>query len=168
MKKVRPQVLVIGFGSDILTDDQIGTKLVGDLRSMIRSGQVRFETLLLAEAGMLDILRGADILMLVDAVKTPGGVPGDVHIYPLGEGPVPLHLINYHDFTLTQLLHLAADLGQKVPGKVWVMAVEIEENTRFGKALSDALQERYDEILAKARTFVGEIARSSSIFSGEG
>jgi hydrogenase maturation protease len=158
MSKFQQEVLVIGFGSDILTDDQIGLKLVNDLRTLIRSRHVRFETLLLLEAGMLGLLRDADILVLMDGIKTAGSVTGDVHIYPLSDGPVPLHLINYHDFTLPQLLSMATELGLKVPAKVWVMAVEIEENTMFGKALSGVLQERYAEILERAKTFIGEMA----------
>jgi hydrogenase maturation protease len=139
-------VLVLGIGNDILQDDGIGIRLVDDLRKRHFPPNFHFKTTTLGGLEILEIIRDFDRVIILDAIKTEGGVPGDVYSVTPDDFRETLHLSNLHDINFLTSLELAKKVGIMVPEEIRILAVEIVEDMEFGTELTPPLKERYPSI----------------------
>ena len=104
---------------------------------------------------LLDLLAGYDRVILVDAIQTRGGQPGD--IYRLGPGDLraSLHSGSTHDLSLPGALDLGRRLGMALPGDedMIILAVEVEDVLTFGEtctpAVTGAIPRAVEAVLAE-------------------
>jgi hydrogenase maturation protease len=146
--------LVLGIGNDILTDDGIGPKIVRDLENGRDSELIDFKTSSLGGLDILDLIAGYESVVLVDAIKTRDGVPGDVYLFKPEDFEETLHLSNLHDVNFLTALELGKRLGMDVPRKLWIIAVEIIEDLVFSDRLTDPLEKRYPSIISEVKSFI--------------
>jgi len=126
------KTLVLGMGNDLLSDDAVGLRVARSLRESTRDPSVEVKETLLASLELLDILAGFDRAILVDAVQTRDGKPGDVYILSpedLGSSSTPTSL---HHVDLPTVLALGRSLGAKMPERVRIFAVEAGDVSTFG------------------------------------
>jgi hydrogenase maturation protease len=147
-------VLVLGIGNDILKDDGIGIKLVNDLRLMDFPAGIRFETTLLGGLETLEIIKGYDKVIIVDAIKTENGIPGEIRSYNPSFFRNTLHLSNLHDINFLTSLELAKKIGIDVTEDITIITIEILEDREFGITFSPEIEEKYPEILEKTRSLI--------------
>jgi hydrogenase maturation protease len=103
---------------------------------------------------LLDIITGYDRIVMVDAIKTTDGKPGD--IYRLHPGDLPtLHSGSTHDLSLIGALALGRGMGMKLPTDedFVIIAVEVEEVWTFGEectlAVAEAIPRAIETVLAE-------------------
>ena len=137
-RRRRGRVLVLGVGNPLLGDDGIGAAAIHRLRQEpLPRGVEVFD----AGTSTIDVL--ADLarferVIVIDAVRAAGAVPGTVVEFDLataeveGAGPA----FSAHEFELGGLKALAAALGVKLPPVhvVGLVPVEVE----LGQGLSPA------------------------------
>jgi hydrogenase maturation protease len=140
-------VLVLGIGNDILQDDGIGIRLVDDLRKRHFPDHIHFKTTTLGGLEILEIIREFDRVVILDAIKTDGGVPGQVYSVTPDDFRETLHLSNLHDIHFLTSLELAKKVGIQIPEEIRILAVEILEDMEFGTELTPELKQRYPEVL---------------------
>ena len=158
--------LVLGIGNDILTDDGIGPKIVRELENDPEYGLIDFKTSSLGGLDVLDLITGYDSVVLVDAIKTRNGVPGDVYLFEPEDFKETLHLSNLHDVNFLTALELGKRLGLDIPRRLWIIAVEIIEDLVFSEKLTDPLEIRYPSIIKEVKDFIeSELAVSVSRYS---
>jgi hydrogenase maturation protease len=150
-------ILVLGIGNDILKDDGIGIKLVNDLRESGLFPGLHFETTLLGGLETLEILSRYDRVVILDAIRTKDGIPGEVYRFSLDDFRETLHLSNLHDINFLTALELAKKLNIPIPGSIEIIAVEIVEDTEFGNEFTPLLQEKYPEILAGVKEYLSRL-----------
>ncbi len=68
--------MILGLGNDILTDDAIGLRVVDTLEQSFR-GMFDFRKSTLGGLDILEMIKGYDHVVLIDAIRT-GGEPGSV------------------------------------------------------------------------------------------
>jgi hydrogenase maturation protease len=146
------RILVLGVGNEILMDDGIGPRLVNDLKELTTydlrlTTNIKFENLFIGGLGLLEYIQDYDIVIILDAIKTLNGVPGDVYYYTPDDFKETLHLSSFHDASFLTALKFGDKLGFNIPKKIHIIAVEIIEDRTFGKDFTQPLQDRYDEIL---------------------
>ncbi|MFC3769540.1 hydrogenase maturation protease [Paenibacillus sp. GCM10012303] len=136
-------ILVLGIGNRLMADDGIGVFLVEALQ---QRQQLEPESNIRFVVGESDIdyclseIEGAGLLLLVDAVKS-GKTPGELAVYHLEKYGAHDPGISAHDLHLFQMIpHMYPGLQAEVIG---IEAERIE----FGLELSEALQERFGELL---------------------
>lgn len=120
-----PRLRVIGCGNPYAGDDSVGLEIVRRLRAGAACG---CELLAVPQAGadLLEALRGADVVLFVDAVVS-GAPPGTLHLVPL---PWPglrlraLGALSSHGWGLGEALGLLAALEGSVP-RVVLLGVEL-------------------------------------------
>jgi hydrogenase maturation protease len=85
---------------------------------------------------LLDMIRGFDKVILVDAVKQDDSKTGEVKRFSLTEAPA-VHSCNPHDVSLSEALLLAKQLGEEhLPQEIIVIGIVVKNTVDFGEQLS--------------------------------
>jgi hydrogenase maturation protease len=146
-------ILVLGVGNMLLTDDGVGVFAAQALQQEEWPGNVR-----VLEAGTFThdifyLFEGYDVVLVLDIVHC-GGKPGT--IYRLTEDELVKNenqRLSLHDIDLIDSLNMAELLHAKRPNLL-VLGMEPENFTSWNIGLSSAVQERFEDFLTAAR---GEI-----------
>jgi hydrogenase maturation protease len=140
------RVAVIGVGNEFRRDDGIGPAVVAWLRGRV-PGTV---DLLVSDgdpARLIEAWSGADLAVVVDAVRASPAVPGRLHRLILGEGnPAEPCPVSSHGLGLGEAVGLAQALG-RLPGRLIVHAVEAADLST-GTGLSPAVAAAADALAA--------------------
>lgn len=152
------RVVVIGVGNPLRGDDGVGPAAVEALR-----GRVPHGTALAVSDGeparMLDLWRGADTVIMVEALRTRPARPGELHILSAADAASrTAATASTHALGLGECLALAAALDQ-LPPRLVVHAMEVAE-VELGEGLSEAvrsvLPELIDRVAASVRQAHGQ------------
>ena len=146
----------MGLGNEILTDDGIGPKLIGDLNRMDIPSGITFKTAGVGGLELLELVSGYSRVFIIDAIRTSGGKPGNVYFFSPDDFRETMHISNLHDVNFFTSLELGNRLNYPIPSEVIIIAVEIAEDLVFSDQLSPALQKKYPEILNKVYKFLLE------------
>lgn len=133
---------MLGLGNTILTDDGVGIHVVR--AAAAQCSPMNGVTFALASVGglrLLDVLAGYDQVVLVDAIQTQGGKPGEVYCLRPGELLQSLHSGSTHDLSLPGALALGRGMGMDLPNDeaISILAVEVEEVHTFGETCTPAV-----------------------------
>lgn len=158
------QVLLLGIGNTILTDDGVGIHAVRLVREEAERAGITVKEAEVAGFALLDILTGFDALVVVDAVRLPDAEPGDIVMVDGDKMPPSLHLVAAHQVDLPTAIALGRDVGAHMPTEIRVVGVQIEDDRTFGTeptpAVVAATQDAAQTALRLAMGFL-ENARSS-------
>ena len=148
------KTLVLGMGNTILCDDGVGIYVVQEAAKRYRQDDVDFADASVGGMRLLDIIAGYNRIIMVDAIKTTDGKPGD--IYRLHPDDLPtLHSGSTHDLSLIGALALGRGMGMKLPdGEDFVIiAIEVEEVWTFGEectlGVAEAIPQAVEAVLAE-------------------
>ena len=134
---VRRTILVLCLGNPLRRDDAMALHVADALERLALPG---LEVRRSARAGLylLDDMEGFDRVVVVDAIRTQGGVPGTIHSLPLEAihspgGPSP------HAIGLPSAIAAARAAGAPVPTHLHVVAMEVLELDEIGEGLTPAV-----------------------------
>lgn len=160
-------VLVLGLGNPILGDDGVGWHAAEAVSRLLAGGrrtagpQVEVDCAALGGLRLMERMLGYDRVILIDSIETQEGPEGRMRVFSLEElaDPCAGHTASAHDASLRTALELARALGEAVPSRVDVVAVEVRNLYRFSERLSEpvwqgiprAVQAVF-ELLAKEET----------------
>jgi Ni,Fe-hydrogenase maturation factor len=65
-----------------------------------------------------------------------------------------LHLSSFHDTSFETALKLAKDIDEPIPESIYIIGIEIQEDTVFGDSLTEELQASYQNILKSVHDFI--------------
>jgi hydrogenase maturation protease len=150
-------ILILGLGNDILTDDGIGPRLVRDLVQMIDNQNVQFDTASCGGLEIMEYIKGYNKVIFIDAIRTFDGKPGDVYYFIPSEFRETLHLSSLHDINFLTALELGNSLNLGLPVDLHIIAVEIIEDMEFSEEFTPPLEEKYHTILEKVFAIVKRI-----------
>ena len=147
--------LVVGLGNTILTDDGVGIYVVREVAARCHMDNVAFAEASVGGLRLLDTIAGYDRLILVDAIWTRDGKPGDVYrLYPT-DLRASLHSGSTHDLSLPGALALGRGAGLTLPEDedIVIVAIEIEDVLTFGETctttVAGAIPRAVDMVLAE-------------------
>jgi len=127
--------IVVGLGNPILTDDGVGNKIAELLRGKV-GPEVEVVEASLAGFNLLDLLKGYETAILVDAIQTKGGRVGDIYKLDKNDLAFSQRLASVHDINLFTAWELGKQLGVKLPTKLVIFAIEVEDVLTFGEELT--------------------------------
>jgi hydrogenase maturation protease len=149
------ELLVLGLGNDILSDDSVGLIIAQKLKSLLADlpwVEVR-ET---CEMGLslLDHIAGFRLLVVVDAVQTRSAPPGFLHEIGLSDLKI-LPLMSPHFLGIGEIIAVGRKLEVPVPVDVKIFAVEVQDpftiSTDLSQPVADAIPAIADRIQAAVR-----------------
>ena len=138
--------LVIGFGSEILSDRAIIHKMKKDIRADY-SGKVDFTCELINSLDLIRLFEGYTNLLILDAVKNSDLEIGAMRYYSLAEYKPSLHLENYHDSSIVETIETAKRLGFHVPDKIGIVAINVKEIYTLNTQCSQELSRKHPELV---------------------
>ncbi|MFI9650675.1 hydrogenase maturation protease [Streptomyces sp. NPDC052040] len=147
------RVVVIGVGNPLRGDDGVGPAAVEALRGRVPDGTVL--TVSDGEpARMLDVWRGADTVVVVEALRAQSARPGELHTLTAADAASrTAATASTHALGLAECLALAEVLGQ-LPQRLVVHAVEVadvELGAPLSEAVRSALPDLVDRVAASVR-----------------
>jgi hydrogenase maturation protease len=130
------KTIVLGVGNPILQDDGVGLHVIDALRKRMNNPMVTIETASTGGMNLLDMIRGYEKVILIDAMKQNDSKPGEVKRFLLSDFHT-VHSNNPHDASLSEALHLAKQLGEKhLPSKIILIGITVNNTYEFGEHLS--------------------------------
>jgi hydrogenase maturation protease len=161
----RGKCLILGFGSDALSDDGVPVRLIHDLKDRLSTdlkvsesqNKFTFETSAIGGLDLLDLLEGYEIAILIDTQLTSRRKPGEIHEFTPDNFEETFHLSSQHDLTFHEALRFAKEMGISMPGDIRIIAIEIVENKKLSFEFSEEIEEKYPGILAQIRLVLGKI-----------
>ncbi|KJS22126.1 MAG: hypothetical protein VR72_07135 [Clostridiaceae bacterium BRH_c20a] len=137
--------IVVGLGNPILTDDGVGNKVAEVLRNKV-GPEVEVVEASLAGFNLLDLLTGYDTAILVDAIQTKEGKVGDIYKLDKDDLAFSQRLASVHDINLYTAWQLGDQLGVKLPEKLIIFAVEVDDVLTFSEKLTTKVAEVVPEV----------------------
>jgi hydrogenase maturation protease len=130
------KTIVLGVGNPILQDDGVGIHVINELRELLKDTRVIVDIAYTGGMNLLDMIRGFDKVILVDAVNQEDSKTGEVKRFSLTEAPA-VHSCNPHDVSLSEALLLAKHLGEEhLPQEIVVIGIVVKNTVDFGEHLS--------------------------------
>lgn len=125
----------MGLGNPILTDDGIGIHVAREVAARWTGDGVEFKEASVGGLRLLEVIAGYERVILVDAIQSSGGEPGDVHRLGVGDVRASLHAGSTHDLSLPGALALGRRMGLALPddAQISIVAIEAGDVLTFGE-----------------------------------
>jgi hydrogenase maturation protease len=133
------RTILLGLGSPIRTDDAVGPAVARAVHARLKDTSVDLHEAAAGGIELVEMLAGYRKAVIVDAIKTDGGRPGDCRRLDLGSGPSTSRVGATHELGLVEGIELGRRLGMDMPDDVIVYAVEVLDPWTFGERLSPAV-----------------------------
>lgn len=153
----RGKCLVLGFGSDALSDDGLPVRLIQDIKVLESHSRITFETSAVGGLELLELLEGFNTAVLIDTQLTSRRKPGEIHEFTPANFEETFHLSSQHDVTFHEALRFAKEMGISMPDDIRIIAIEVVENKKLSFEFSDEIQDNYPGILAQIRLAINKI-----------
>jgi len=145
------KVLVLGVGNPILSDDGVGIHVARELKKKEIPG-VDVEELAASGLELLDIVRGYDEVVIIDAIQTKGGNPGQLHVLEEKDFEKAIHGSSPHGINIATALALGRKLvPEEMPKRVVFFAVEAEDLVNVSESLTPKVREALPRIVDQVR-----------------
>ncbi len=145
------RTLVLGLGNPVVQDDSVGIRLARDLHDRLgdRPGVEWVPECTSGGLDLLEQLAGFDRVVVLDAIRTRGGHPGDWYRFTAVDLRETRHLSSVHDANFATAIELGRRLGLALPpdDEIHVFAVEIEANDTFSEELSASVAAAYAAVV---------------------
>lgn len=131
------KTLILGLGNIIRGDDAVGLLCVEKLKQR-NTGNSNYDFKCLHTSGisLVDTISGYKKTILVDAVKTAGGIPGTVFWTTVGELPDPRSDRSYHDIHINDAIVIGRKLNMKMPVDIEILGIEVVDYDSWCEGLS--------------------------------
>lgn len=146
-----PKTLILGVGNPTKCDDAVGNYVAKKLKSILKEGadltiiETSSNWLSLAE-----LMIGYKRVILIDAIKTGSGKPGTIYVV----SPEDIEDANTstafttHDISLIQALQLLKTTHpKKLPEKIKIYAIEVEDTSRFTEKMTPKIKRAGDQVV---------------------
>ena len=133
------KTLVLGVGNPILSDDGVGIHVARELKKLGLKG-ITVDELAASGLELLDVVRGYDKLVIIDAIQTKGGKPGQLHVLEERDFEKSIHGSSPHGINIATALALGRKLvPQDMPKEVIFFAIEAEDLVNVSEKLTPKL-----------------------------
>jgi hydrogenase maturation protease len=137
--------VVIGVGNPYRRDDGVGPAVIGRLRQRPPAG-VRLEESDGEPSNLLQLWAGADLAIVVDAVRTAEGRPGQIHRRQLDAAVPAGASASSHRVDLGDAVALA-EAVDRMPKALVLYGIEVVD-TSFGPGLTPAVEAAAADVAA--------------------
>ncbi|MCP4542980.1 MAG: hydrogenase maturation protease [Chloroflexi bacterium] len=136
------KTLVLGMGNTILCDDGIGIYVAQEAAKRYQRNDVDFVEASVGGLRLLDVIGGYERVIMVDAIQTRDGKPGDMYRIHPNDLKVSMHSGSTHDVSLPGALALGRGMGLTLPTDedFIIIAIEVEEVLTFGEECTPTVE----------------------------
>lgn len=142
------KTLLLGIGNPILKDDGVGIHVVRELKKQLKG--VDCEEASVSGLELVELFKGYDRVVMVDAIKTDKGKPGRVYKLTIDDIPT-LHGISPHDTDFKTAIEFGRRFIGGMPEKIDIYGVEVKNVTEFGEDLTPDVRRSIPIVIEKIR-----------------
>jgi len=129
----RQKILILGIGNPLLSDDGAGICVAARLKEELDRPDVTVLETATAGLSLLDFLTGYDKAIIIDAIQTVGGTPGQIYKLTPEAFDTAEHITSPHGIDFRTALELGHKLGLNLPSEIIVYAIEAADVTTFSE-----------------------------------
>ncbi|UCE45738.1 MAG: hydrogenase maturation protease [Methanobacteriota archaeon] len=145
----RKKTLVVGVGNPILSDDGVGIHIARKLKERALPG-VDVEELPASGLELLDMVLDYDNVVIIDAIVTESGTPGELHTMQEGDFERTVHGASPHGINIATALALGRRLvGDRMPSNIRFVAVEAADVVNVSESLTPNVAAAVPSIVEK-------------------
>lgn len=135
------KTLILGMGNTILSDDGIGIYVAQAAKDRCQRDDVTFAEASVGGMRLLDVIKDYERVIMVDAIQTRDGKPGDVYRLHSNDVKASLHAGSTHDLSLPGALALGRGMGMTLPDDeaFVIIAIEAGDVLTFGETCTSAV-----------------------------
>jgi hydrogenase maturation protease len=149
--RIPVKVLVLGVGNPILSDDGVGIHVARELKKRSIPG-ADVEELAASGLELLDVVRGYDKVVIIDAIQTTNGTPGELYILEEKDFEKSIHGSSPHGINIATALALGRKLvPTEMPKEVVFFAVEAEDLVNVSERLTPKVAKALPGIVEMVR-----------------
>jgi len=157
------RTVIIGLGNTVLSDDGAGIYVARELKERLGSSFDVIEAEL-AGLDLMEMMRGYDRAVIIDAIKLDGEEPGTVFKLTIDDIRITPRLASCHDIDLVTALELGKRLGLKMPDQVTIYAVQGKDVLTLNEGCTEPVEKVIPELVDEiAGTLIGKDYRKISI-----
>jgi hydrogenase maturation protease len=140
--KKTAKTLVLGLGNELRGDDAVGLLVVRELRRrLVEKDDLVFLEASVGGLALLDLVRGYQNLIVVDAIRTEGGKAGDIYRLTGDDLSASQSSWSAHQMGLRTVLDTGRACGCSLPGNIVIYAVEVADVHRWRRGCSQEVQD---------------------------
>lgn len=143
----RHNILVLGVGNDILSDDAVGLVAAREIKDRMPHAADVMETNGLG-LDLLDIMEGYEYALLLDSAMTGGHEPGTLMEFTQKDFSLNL-FSSPHYAGLPEVLGLAEKLKIPFPKNLRILAMEAEDPYLLHEGLTASVENAVPEMIKK-------------------
>jgi hydrogenase maturation protease len=157
LEQMTSKTLVLGMGNPILCDDGVGILVVQAVAARCSRDDVAFAEASVGGIRLLSLIDGYERVIIVDAIKTPEGKPGELHRLNPSDLQASLHSSSTHDVSLPGALALGRSSGLTLPQDrdLVIIGVEVEDVLTLSEECTPAVVEAIPKAVEAVLTELG-------------
>ncbi len=141
------KTLVLGVGNPILSDDGVGIHVARELKKRNLKG-ITIDELAASGLELLDVIRGYDKLVIIDAIQTNNGKPGDLYVLEERDFEKSIHGSSPHGINIATALALGRKIvPNEMPREVVFYAIEARDLVNVSERLTPEVEGAVPAIL---------------------
>jgi len=141
------KTLVLGLGNPILSDDGAGIRVAQEVGKQLNDPQVTAAETSEAGLRLLDSIVGYDKVIIIDAVQTEKGQPGQIYRMEPQDFSSAKYLSLPHQINLATSLELGNALNLAMPQKITIFAVEAKDITSFSEKCTPEVEQAIPKLV---------------------
>jgi hydrogenase maturation protease len=127
------KTLVLGLGNPVRADDSVGLCVAQALATRLNSPEITVMEASVSGLDILDLLVGYERAIIIDAMQTRGGQPGQIYRLEPGSFAATRHSANPHSVDFATALELGEKLGLALPREIVIFGIEVAEVDSFSE-----------------------------------
>jgi hydrogenase maturation protease len=131
MKNHNGRTLVLGLGNPILSDDGAGCRVAAVLKDRLQDPEVDVLEDSIAGLDFLELLSRYDRAIIIDAIQTREGTPGQIYRLEPEVLAKTRHVSTPHDVNFATALELGKRLKLPLPRQITIFAIEAGDVSSF-------------------------------------
>jgi hydrogenase maturation protease len=140
------KTLILGLGNTILTDDGIGIFVVREIEKHLRDSNVVVKEASLGGLELLELIKGYDHLILIDAMQTGEHEVGTL-IKLDAEDLKGGSAMSRHQVSFSDALELGRRLNMDLPEKIEIYGIEVMDIFTLGESCTPEVGARIPAIV---------------------
>jgi len=129
----KEKILILGIGNTLLSDDGAGIYVAAKLKDKLNRPDTTILELAVSGLALLDFLTGYEKAIIIDAIQTTGGKPGQVYRLTPEAFDIAQHITSPHGIDFRTTLELGKKLGLPLPREIIIYAIEAADVSTFSE-----------------------------------
>jgi len=147
--------VILGLGNPLLGDDAVGLEVAARVHAWLGSPAIALRLEAAGGVEIMERLAGFRHAVIVDAIVTEGGRPGDLYLLDLEGSLGTFRTGPAHALGLLEGLELGRRLGWVMPDDLRVYAIEVEDPFTFREGLSPSVRAALPDITTRIVREIG-------------